>query len=88
MMCSEYVTSSASTRIRSGSDAVDAAVPGLQVDLLELREEPLQLRVAAAPERKRAADEVLPGAALRLAEPERRRCRTSGVRRSAGSTPW
>ena len=54
-----------------GRDAVDAAVPGLEVDPLELREEPLQLGVAAAPERERAADEVLPGAALRLAETER-----------------
>ena len=40
-------------------DAVDAAVPRLQVDRLELREEPLQLGQAPAPEGG-AADEVLP----------------------------
>ena len=55
-----------------GRDAVDPAVPRLEIDGLELREEPLQLGQAAAPERERAADEVLPRAALRLAEAERR----------------
>ena len=57
---------------QAGGDPVDAAEEVVELDRLELREEPLQLGIAAAPERERAADEVLPGAALRLAEPERR----------------
>ena len=57
---------------QAGGYPVDATEEVFELDPLELREEPLQLGVAAAPERKRATDEVLPRAALRLAEPERR----------------
>src|SRR5215210_6825707 len=56
---------------QSGRDAVDAPVPGVEVDLGQLREVPLQLRQAAPPEWQRAPDEVLPRPALRLAEAER-----------------
>ena len=54
-------------------DPVDRAVPVLELDVAErLRERLAQLRVEEAPERQAAADEVLPHAALRLVQPERR----------------
>ena len=54
-------------------DPVDRAVPVLELDIAQgLRKVLAQLRIEEAPERQAAADEVLPHAALRLMEPERR----------------
>ena len=76
MMWRLYVASSASMRIRPGRTSLIAAEPRLLVDVAELaRERLLQPRVEPAPERARAADEVLPEPRLRLVQPERRAAR-------------
>ena len=87
-MWSEYVTSSASTRISPGSTRL---IPRYEVSRSTARaagRAAAARAYQAAQNGQRAADEVLPRAALRLAQSERRRSRTSGDRPSAGSTPW
>ncbi len=72
MMWSPYVVSSASTRISDGRGRLIAAVEMLEGDVGELvREAVPELRVEPAPELERAADDVLPEAALRLVQRRR-----------------
>ena len=60
----------------AGLGAVHGGEERLEVDVSELRRERLLQRlVPVEPERPRAPDEVLPGAALRLVQSQRRRGR-------------
>ena len=71
MMCRLYVASSASTRISDGSTRLTSRYHDSASSPASAREELLQAREEVAPERQRAADEVLPHAALRLVHAER-----------------
>ena len=70
------------------ANAVDRAMELLERDVAEpVRERLLHARVEPAPERQRAADDVLPEPALRLVERRRDARRRAACARASGLTP-
>ena len=79
-----YVVSSASTRISPGSARLIARTNVVELDARSARERLLERLVPVLPEGPAAADEVLPRAALRLVDAERRRAREGRAEQRVG----